>query len=143
VKDRRLMRGRASKAIRRRIERGLTMVRTSDLESALPLGPAKVQGVEVVTIPLSEYADLLAAHRRLAEVEPSGRPVKRRLLAKPASPIDADPEISAFVAARLGKMTQKAILAACVAEFGPRRAPSKSAIGRFYQRHWLPEPPAP
>ncbi|PWB83106.1 MAG: hypothetical protein C3F11_08410 [Methylocystaceae bacterium] len=96
----------------------------------------------MVTIPLAEYADLLSARRRLAELEPRGRSAKRRLLARPASPIDADPEISAFLAARRGKMTQKDILAACVAEFG-FRAPSKSALCRFYQRHWRVDAPDP
>jgi hypothetical protein len=122
------------------------MSRESERKSALPLGPATVEGVEVVTIPLTEYAYLLAARRRLAELDLAGRPASRRrprrprLPAPPKSPIDADPEICAFLAARLGKMTQKDIFAACVAEFGPR-APSKSAINRFFQRHWTPEPP--
>jgi hypothetical protein len=44
-----------------------------------------------------------------------------------------DPEVQQFVAAALKTMGFKAIAAACSERFGPERAPSKSAI----QRYWI------
>lgn len=97
------------------------------VESALPIGPATVEGVPVVTIPLAEYAGLLEARRRFEALHPSAPPPL------PRSPIDGNAEISAFIDARLGKMYIDDITQACRRQFGDR-APSRSAIHRYWQR---------
>lgn len=85
-----------------------------------------VAGVELVTIPLADYAELLDCQRRLAEL----RAVQSGLKRSSRSPIEHDPEVATFIANRLGLMTFSEIQQACVAEFGPERAPSRAAIHR-------------
>lgn len=98
-------------------------------ESALPLGPSTVAGVPVVTIPLSEYENLLSC-RQIANVRSGAR-----LLPPPSrSPIENDRELCDFLDARLGRMLLKDVVAECAAEFG-ERAPSKSAVHRYHMRH--------
>ena len=50
------------------------------------------------------------------------------------SPIDLDPELSTFIRERLGRDPLYRIAALCVERFGADRAPSKSAIHRFWMR---------
>ena len=47
--------------------------------------------------------------------------------------IIADPELRAFVDRHLEKFTFVALAAMCSEAFGAERAPSKSAIGRYWQ----------
>jgi hypothetical protein len=106
------------------------------VESALPSGPATVEGVPVVTIPLAEYAELLETRRRFEALHPSTpQPL-------PRSPIEVNAEISAYIDARLGKMHIHEIAEACRQQFG-NRAPSKSAIHRYWQRRRQINPPGP
>lgn len=61
------------------------------------------------------------------------------------SPIDRDPELASFIRPLLGKSTVQVISDLCRERFGPDRAPSKSAIHRFWQRsnglkRWLKSP---
>ncbi len=50
------------------------------------------------------------------------------------SRIDSDPELLAFILGLPAHLTYPQIEAACRANFGAERAPSKSAIHRFVQR---------
>lgn len=58
------------------------------------------------------------------------------------SPIDRDPELADFIRSLMGREKLTQIAALCVARFGPDRAPSKSAIHRFWQRCNEPSGPA-
>ncbi|MBB3809917.1 hypothetical protein [Pseudochelatococcus contaminans] len=51
-----------------------------------------------------------------------------------ASPIDRDPELATFIASRLGLQTISQIASECRENFGSQRAPSKSAIYRYWIR---------
>ena len=82
--------------------------------------------VEVVTISAAEYAELLAS-RDLLDTIAGGED------GRPHSPIDADPKLKAFIAARLGAMPLTEIAEACRKEFDGR-SPSISALHRFSQR---------
>ena len=89
---------------------------------------------ETVTIPKAEYDALLADRNRLHEVpaDPSvppnpghgGRP----------SPIDLDQEVAAFIRAHLGKEKLARIVELCREQFGTKRAPSMSAVHRYWVR---------
>jgi hypothetical protein len=84
----------------------------------------------VVTIPAADYAELLDCRRRLAEVE-----ARQRTFERPSrSPISRDPEVAAFLAERFGRLLIRDILAACAANFGKARTPSRSAAHRYWSR---------
>jgi hypothetical protein len=108
------------------LRRGLN-VSKKQADSAVSFVPTSVAGIPVVTIPLAEYEDLLQLRRRIAELSPPA------LAPLPRSPIEVNHEISTFIDARLGKMFISEIAKACRQEFGDR-APSKSAIHRYWQR---------
>lgn len=57
-----------------------------------------------------------------------------RLLHRPGNPsrILSDPDLRAYVDEKLPTMTFEQIVAACREKFGPERAPSKTAIGRYW-----------
>ncbi len=57
-----------------------------------------------------------------------------RLLHWPGNParILFDPDLRAFIDERLATMTYRQIVAACREKFGLERAPSKSAISRYW-----------
>ena len=90
---------------------------------------ATIAGIEVVTIPLHDYADLIRGRNRLMLLEKDSG-FRRRM---GRSPIDKDAKIKAFIIERLGKLRLVDIAAACKEAFG-QRAPSKSAIHRFQHR---------
>lgn len=50
------------------------------------------------------------------------------------SKLESDPAMAAFVVERLGKMTLQQIAEACRGEFGPGRAPSRSAIHVYWHK---------
>lgn len=50
------------------------------------------------------------------------------------SPIESDAEVQAFLDDRLGRLTFEEIAAACRRHFGADRAPSRSAIHRYWKR---------
>lgn len=97
-----------------------------------PGGPIRstIAGVELVTIPVSHYAELLDCQRRLAAVQIS----PLRFTADPRSRVERDPEVAAFLAECLGTRLLKDTYALCVERFGQDRTPGKSTIGRFWQR---------
>jgi hypothetical protein len=81
---------------------------------------------KMVTIPLEEYRHLKALEARWQNsTSTSSRPKFR------VSKIRRDPELEAYVKERLQSDTLVEIVAACLAKFGPERAPSKSALQRF------------
>jgi hypothetical protein len=95
------------------LERRLNTVKTRLLGS-----------VETVTIPATDYAELLAAARQVTR--------EKRCLRR--SPIDMRPELRAFIIARLGKISYAQIAADCRRVFGAG-ATSKSAVDRFAARY--------
>ena len=93
---------------------------------------ATIAGVEVVTIPATDYAALLDCRRQLSELQ-----IRSRNFMNPErgrSPIERDAAVAAFLSDRLGTMTMVKALAECEAEFGPDRTPSHSAVHRYWQR---------
>lgn len=96
-----------------------------------------ISGVEVVTIPIAEYAELLDCRRRLAVLE-----VDRGFISSKGkkSRIDRDPELAAYVANRLGRAEVKTIRAECIERFGADRTPSRSALYRYWDRLRSPTP---
>ena len=91
---------------------------------------ATLAGVELVTIPVTEYADLLDCRRRLAELTL----VQEGLKGRSRSPIEDDPEVAVFLAERIGRIGIPAIRAECIGAFGAERTPSRSAIYRYQGR---------
>lgn len=110
-------------------------------------------GPSMVRITRAEYQGLLADRQRLRSFEPglsvSVNPGSGGALlidrdasfavptnpgAGSVSPIDLDADLAAFIRARLGRLTLHEIAWACYEQFGPDRAPSKSAIHRYWVR---------
>ena len=85
---------------------------------------SRIGGVDVVTIPATLYAELLAG-------TPHG--ARPRRYAVPPSPIERNPALASFIAERLGKMGCVAIADACRQAF-EAPTPSKSAISRYAAR---------
>lgn len=75
-----------------------------------------------------------AAERWIAEGVASLPPVPPNPGAGGSSHIDRDPELAAFIRQHLGKTPLPEIPALCRDRFGPDRAPSKSAIHRYWKR---------
>ncbi len=91
---------------------------------------ATIAGVEVVTIPISDYRDLLDCRRQLAEMRVRANPKMHTA----RSPLDCDPEIGTFLAERFGRMPVGRALDECRARFGQARTPSRSAGYRLWDR---------
>lgn len=89
-----------------------------------------VAGGEVVTIPATEYAELLRCRRQLRRL----KLVQNRFKGRRRIKIEADLEVALFIADRVGKSNAPAILAECNATFGAARTPSRSAFYRFAGR---------
>ena len=53
----------------------------------------------------------------------------------PRSPIAHDDELASFILRAATTMMQKDIPAACCAQFGASRAPSRSAVNRYVLQH--------
>lgn len=85
---------------------------------------------ETVTIPASEYADLVECRREFAAL----RARVSRVYGASKSPIERDAEVAAFIAEAIGRLTAEEVRASCLARFGPERTPSRSAVTRFWQR---------
>lgn len=89
----------------------------------------KVAGVEVVTIPAAEYAELLNCQRQLAALKRAKQGFKGWL-----SSVEKDAQVEAFIARRLARKTVPVIMAECRERFGADRTPSRSAIYRYRAR---------
>lgn len=92
-----------------------------------------IDGIEVVTIPVAVYAELLDCQRRL-DVGRVGR--TRGAL---RSPITRDPAVASFLVESFGRLRLRQTHAACKERFGADRTPSLSAIDRFWGRLRGPE----
>lgn len=89
-----------------------------------------VAGVSLVTIPLSDYADLLDCKRQLAE-----RAISHDQVMSPArSRIERNPEVAVFLAQNFGLAPMKEILRRCRREFGRSSTPSQSAAYRYWAK---------
>jgi hypothetical protein len=89
-----------------------------------------ISGIEVVTIPLSDYAALLKSKRDLAESA-----ISAEQLVKPRrGRIDRDPEIAVYLALNLGLKSVKLLRKDCQRKFGASRTPSVQAIYRHWER---------
>lgn len=90
---------------------------------------ATIADVDVVTIPLAHYAELLQARRLVAEND-----LRRRPTMGGTGRIDRDPEVATFLIENLPGRSLKELCALALARFGPSRAPSRSSIQRFRDR---------
>jgi hypothetical protein len=90
-------------------------------EATQALQTAIHQGVEPAFNPPSTAPAWRAAHR-------SGTPAR----------IDSDPELQAFIRARIADHTFHQIIAAIAAEFPPERRTSRSALSRWWRRNRPP-----
>ncbi|MBA3517987.1 MAG: hypothetical protein H0T75_10170 [Rhizobiales bacterium] len=91
---------------------------------------ATIAGVEVVTIPATEYAELLDCRRRAAERDFEAQ----RFMTPLRSRLDLDPEVAVFVAERLGGLTVAEVNKETTARFGAARTPARSSIHRYWMR---------
>lgn len=89
-----------------------------------------ISGVELVTIPVSHYAELLDYRRRFEEREISHNQFER----PSRSRLDRNPEVAVFLIQRLGLEPIKDILRNCRRTFGAARTPSRTAIYRYWQK---------
>ena len=107
---------------------------------------------EKVTLEKAEYAALLEDRRLLLatrdillsllqSIDPRSPPAMRAVTSVPpmpgyggVSPIDRDAELAAFIRPLLGVEKLVGIADLCRERFGADRAPSKSAIHRFWKR---------
>jgi hypothetical protein len=83
-----------------------------------------------VTIPAGEYAELLACRERRQACE--FLPDDLRPL--PASAIERDQAVAAFLAGRFGQTAIDTLLLECRDRFGDERTPSRSATYRYRDR---------
>lgn len=93
---------------------------------AFPL-VARIAGVAVVTIPATEYADLLRCRAQLNAI--GGKAKKRTVIQ--LTRLERDPEVARFIESRIGHALLTEIRAECIARFGKERTPSSSALHRF------------
>lgn len=95
-----------------------------------------IAGVELVTIPVAHYAELLDCQRRLGETPAPRhmRPGAAQLATDPRSRLFGDPEVASFLYELFGRAKLKDAYSACVEHFGERRTPSRATIARFWGR---------
>lgn len=89
-----------------------------------------IAGVELVTIPVSHYAELLDCQRRLAALRVS----EERFCTDPRSRVDRDPEVAAFLAECFGRVLLKDTYTECRERFGADRTPGRTTIQRYWKR---------
>ncbi len=89
----------------------------------------KISGVEVVTIPLTDYAALLDCRRKLQETELT----VEQFLSGRKSVIDRNPEVAVYLAQNFGLMPMKDLLRVCRRKFGRQCTPSRSAAYRYWK----------
>jgi hypothetical protein len=105
---------------------------TESRENDAPVFPiaATIAGVAVVTIPASDYAEVLDCRQKVAESIVRDRAFK--WVSK--SPIERDPEVAMYLASRFGLATVIDIRRECLHRFGAARTPTRSSIFRYWGR---------
>lgn len=96
-----------------------------------------IAGVELVTIPVWHYAELLDWQRTARAGGLTARQIRAHpalLVADPRSRLFGDPEVCIFLYEICGSMTLPDAYSACYERFGAERSPSKATIGRYWQR---------
>lgn len=88
-----------------------------------------IAGIDLVTIPLAHYAELLEARRLVAEND-----FRRRAPLAGSGRIERDPEVATFLIENFPGRSLKEVCALTLARFGPYRAPPRSTIQRFRAR---------
>ena len=97
------------------------------VEQPFPMS-AVISGVEVVTIPVTHYAELLAVQSRYAH-----QLLNHRQLSTPRrGVIDRNPEVAIFLAQSFGLKSVKTILRECKRQFGRDRTPSQTAAYKYW-----------
>ena len=89
-----------------------------------------IMGVPVVTIPLSDYAELLDCKRQIAHSYANGSLQGDGQL----NLFLRDPEVAVFVVARFGIMTAREILSEVQRNYGEDRTPLQTTVNRFWMR---------
>ena len=96
-----------------------------------------IAGVEVVTIPIWHYAELLECQRTVQLNGLRASQIRAHpaiLAADPRSRLFADPEVCIFLYEICGRMKLPDAYSACCERFGMDRSPSRATIGRYWQR---------
>lgn len=89
-----------------------------------------IEGVELVTIPVSDYATLLKNSRVLAETQ-----IDRRQFEKPnRSMISRNPQVAVFITEHVGKNTASEVVELCRERFGDHLTPSTKMVYRYWWR---------
>ncbi|WP_139812537.1 hypothetical protein [Ensifer aridi] len=89
-----------------------------------------IAGVQVVTIPLEHYAELLDCKRMLSE-----RAISHdQLLSPRRSRIERNPEVAVYLAQNFGLLPMGELLRKCRRRFGTPRTPSIAAAYRYWQK---------
>lgn len=87
-----------------------------------------IEGVELVTIPVSDYAALLKDSRVLAEKQ-----IDRKQFEKPDRSIIArNPQVAVFIAEHVGKITVNEVVELCREKFGEHLTPSAKMVYRYW-----------
>ena len=98
---------------------------------------SSIAGVELVTIPVWHYAELLECQREVKAgggIASVGRAHPALAALDPRSRLFGDPEVSLFLYETLGRMKLADAFIACRERFGADRSPSKATIGRYWQQ---------
>lgn len=97
-------------------------------ETVVELPSTVISGIEVVTIPLADYAALLDCRRKLLETELS----IEQFVTGRRSVVDRNPEVAVYLAQNFGLVSMKELLRECRRKFGGSRTPSQSAAYRYW-----------
>lgn len=89
-----------------------------------------ISGVELVTLPLFHYKDLLEAQRRLEEIQASAI----QLHTPQRGLLNRNPEVAVYLAQNFGLVPIPTLLRRCKRLFGAARTPSASAAYRYWER---------
>lgn len=91
---------------------------------------AEADAIPFVTIPRSDYSELLAAKKRIDIIDARAR----RYPVPPRTPIQADAEIADFFKTRFGTDRMENIVRECARRFGAARTPSRTAAYAYWKR---------
>lgn len=102
---------------------------SEDAEPRFPVF-STIGDVQVATIPMIEYADLLNCRKQVDEI----RERARRYAVPSRSPIETDEEVAAFFMERFGRVPMDTILRDAQKRFGIGRTPSRTSAYAYWQR---------